>query len=149
VSIEERYIDASPDDVFRVFSDGWSYPSWVVGASRVRAVEKAWPAAGAKISHSFGVWPAVIDDTTSIIEWEPPHRVVLIARGWPMGEARVAFALKPVSGGTHVTMVEDAVSGPGALVPHAIQSLLLRPRNRETLRRLAWLSEGYREGTTD
>lgn len=85
MSIEERFMDASPDDVFAILRDGWSYPSWVVGASRVRDVEPAWPEAGSKISHSVGVWPAVIDDSTSIVEWDPPHRVVMIARGWPLG----------------------------------------------------------------
>ena len=44
--------------VFAVLSNGWLYPSWVVGASRIRAVEAAWPAEGAKIHHSFGIYPS-------------------------------------------------------------------------------------------
>lgn len=149
MSIEERFMDASPEDVFAILRDGWSYPSWVVGASRVRDVEPAWPEAGSKISHSVGVWPAVIDDSTSIVEWDPPRRVVMIARGWPLGEARVGFAVKPISGGSHVTMTEDAVSGPGTLVPRPLQNVMLKHRNRETLQRLAWLAEGRRYGKAD
>ena len=35
-----------------------------------------------------------------------------------------------------------AVTGPGALVPDAVLDPALGVRNRETLRRLAWLAEG-------
>ncbi|GAA0956817.1 SRPBCC family protein [Frigoribacterium faeni] len=147
MSTDQRFIEASPDDVFAVFADGWSFPSWVVGSSRIRDVDESWPSLEARISHSFGVWPAVIDDTTSIVEWDPPRRVVLLARGWPMGEARVAFTVRPRTGGCHVTMVEDAVSGPGAVVPRPLMDIPLGIRNRETLQRLAWLAEGRRGDT--
>jgi len=39
-------------------------------------------------------------------------------------------------------MEEEAVTGPGALVPDAVLDPALGIRNRETLRRLAWLAEG-------
>lgn len=61
-----RTVDASADTVWRVLADGWAYPTWVVGASRVRAVDTSWPAVGACIHHSFGVWPLVVDDTTEV-----------------------------------------------------------------------------------
>jgi hypothetical protein len=31
----------SPQAVFEVLADGWLYPGWVVGASRMRAVDAA------------------------------------------------------------------------------------------------------------
>jgi hypothetical protein len=34
----------TPVQVFVVLADGWSCSSWVVGASRIRAVDDAWPA---------------------------------------------------------------------------------------------------------
>ena len=34
-----RHIDARVDAVAAVLEDGWSYPSWVVGTARIRAVE--------------------------------------------------------------------------------------------------------------
>lgn len=37
-----------------------TYPGWVVGNSRIRAVSSNWPAPGARILHSIGTWPAVI-----------------------------------------------------------------------------------------
>ena len=39
----------------------------------------------------------------------------------------------PDADGCTVSMAEDAVRGPGTLVPQALRQLLLIPRNRETL----------------
>lgn len=132
----------SPEAVFAVLADGWLYPSWVVGASRIRAVEAAWPAAGAKIHHSFGVWPLLIDDSTSMLEWEPPHRAVLKARGWPMGSAKVVLEVRPTAAGCGLTLLEDAVEGTGSLIPKPLRDALIHVRNVETLRRLTYLAEG-------
>ena len=57
-----------PDDVFAVLGDGWLYPTWVVGASRMRAVDPAWPAEGAHLHHSLGAWPVLFDDDTQEAE---------------------------------------------------------------------------------
>ena len=72
-----RVLHCTPEDVFRVLGDGWLYPSWVVSASRMRTVEEGWPAAGSELHHSFGVWPALIDDKTVVELWDPPRRMVL------------------------------------------------------------------------
>ena len=137
-----RRIDATPEQVFAVLADGWLYPSWVVGASRIRAVDDSWPRPGAELHHSFGVWPAVINDKTVMLEWDPPHRTVLRAHGWPIGEAQVTIEVKPSGRGSLVRIVEDAVEGPGRLVPSPIRAVGLRIRNHETLQRLAYLVEG-------
>ncbi len=60
----ERILQTTPQRVWDVFSDGWLYPLWVVGASRMREVDPGWPAVGAKIHHSVGLWPALLDDAT-------------------------------------------------------------------------------------
>jgi len=142
MSRDARFVEASPHDVFDVLSDGWLFPSWVVGASRIRDVGSTWPDVGARIHHSFGSWPFVIDDTTTVLEWEAPSRAVFLARGWPFGEARVTLEVRDRRGGCVVRMTEDAVSGPGALVPRPLMDVPLHVRNREALRRLAWLAEG-------
>lgn len=132
----------SPEAVFAVLADGWLYPTWVVGASRIRDVESSWPAAGAKIHHSFGVWPLLINDSTSILEWEPPRRAVLKARGWPMGSAKVVLEVEPTPAGCRMTLQEDAIEGPGTLVPKPARDAMIHVRNTETLRRLTYLAEG-------
>ena len=132
---------ASPDQVWRVLADGWLYPLWVVGASRMREVEQAWPAVGSKLHHSFGVWPVLIDDNTEVTAADPGVSLALRARGWPAGEAAVTITLEPVGAQTRVTIAEDAVSGPGVLVPKPVRDALITWRNVETLRRLSFLAE--------
>jgi uncharacterized protein YndB with AHSA1/START domain len=148
VSTTSRTIQASPERVWRVLADGWSYPLFVVGASRMRDVEPGWPAVGSRLHHSVGVWPALLDDDTESLEVEPGARLVLRARAWPAGEAHVEFRLTPVPDGTRVTLSEDAVSGPGRLVPKRLRDLQLTWRNTETLRRLAFVAEGTSDGET-
>lgn len=142
MSVRHRLIDAPPQAVFDVLADGWLFPSWVVGASRIRDVEDAWPAVGSKIHHSFGVWPAVIDDTTSVVEWDAPRHARFVARGWPVGEAAVIIDVRPRGDGSIVRMEEFASRGPGRLVPAPLMALALNYRNTEALQRLAWLAEG-------
>ncbi|GAB3148030.1 SRPBCC family protein [Microbacterium neimengense] len=137
-----RRMSCTPEDVFAVMADGWLYPSWVVGASRMRSVDEAWPAEGAQLHHSFGVWPLLIDDTTEVREYDAPRRVVLRARGWPVGEARVLMEVRPSDDGCVVRITEDAVAGPGSWIPRWILNVPLHLRNAETLQRLAFLAEG-------
>ncbi len=136
-----RMVHATPEQVWAVLADGWSYPSWVVGASRMRAVEPAWPAAGAKLHHSVGVWPAVLNDETEVLESDPPRRLRLQARGWPMGEATIEVHIEPAGNGSKLTFVEDATRGPGRFVPKVLRQAPIALRNTETLRRLAYLAE--------
>jgi hypothetical protein len=132
----------APEDVFAVLNDGWLFPAWVVGASRMRDVGEAWPQKGSKLHHSFGVWPFVIDDSTSVLEFDPPRRMVLQARGWPVGEAHITIDVKPRGDDCVVRLQEVAAEGPGSLIPQPLLDLPLHVRNAETLRRLAHLAEG-------
>ena len=136
-----RRFACTPGAVFDVLADGWLYPVWVVGASRMRQVDDDWPRTGTKLYHSFGTWPVLIDDSTSVEEWDPPRRMVLTARGWPMGEARVRLDVTPDGEGCIVRIREDAVSGPASWLRAAVDPLI-RWRNTETLRRLAFVAEG-------
>ncbi len=147
MATNRRFFACAPEDVFGVIANGWLYPSWVVGASRMRDVDRAWPAVQARIHHSVGVWPLLIDDTTSIVEWDPPRHVKLKARGWPLGSAHVVIDAAPRDGGCQVTISEDAVEGPGRrLVPAPARAVAIRVRNTETLQRLAYLAEGAAAG---
>lgn len=137
-------IAATPQQVWDVLADGWLYPLWVVGATRMRDVDDHWPARGARLHHSAGAWPLVVSDTTEVLEVEPLRRLVLRARAWPGGEAHVEIELAARGPGTRVVLREDAVAGPGRLVPPVVRRPLLHVRNVETLGRLARLVEGRR-----
>ena len=142
MSTTRRSIEATPEQVWSVLADGWLYPLFVVGAARMREVDDTWPAVGSRLHHSVGSWPVLVDDTTEVLEVEEGRRLLLLARAWPAGQAHVEITITPDAGGTEVTMVENATSGPGALVPKAVQDPQLHLRNVETLRRLAFLVEG-------
>ena len=137
-----RTSTASPQDVWAVLADGWLYPTWVVGASRIRSVDAEWPQKGARLHHSFGIWPAVIDDVSEVLVAEQPDRMVLRAKGWPVGEATVELRIDAWGTGSMITITEDATKGPGTLIPKPARQALLAVRNRETLRRLTFLAEG-------
>jgi len=137
-----RGLHCSPEAVFYVLARGWLYPAWVVGASRMRDVDEKWPEPRSQLHHSVGVWPALIDDSTTSEVWDPPYRMVMTAHGWPIGEARVTIDVRSAPGGCLVRIQEEAVSGPARLVPKFLVDVLLRARNAETLHRLAYLAEG-------
>jgi uncharacterized protein YndB with AHSA1/START domain len=137
----ERTIKALPDQVWDVLSDGWLYPVWVVGATRMRDVDKEWPAVGSRLHHSAGVWPLIVSDSTEVLDSQPGRYLRLRARGWPLGEAEVTMTLTAQGSGTLVTIDEDVASGPGRLVPAPLRALTMKIRNVETLRRLAFIAE--------
>jgi uncharacterized protein YndB with AHSA1/START domain len=141
MSSTSRVIKASPAAVWDVLADGWLYPLWVVGASRMREVESSWPEVGSKLHHSVGAWPVLIDDNTEVTDSLPSELLALRGRGWPAGEVDVAISLRPVDGGTEVVIEEDAAAGPGVLIPKPIRGVTFRWRNVETLRRLAYIAE--------
>jgi hypothetical protein len=141
VATVEHQTTASPEQVWSVLADGWSYTTWVVGACRVRAVEPGWPGVGQKVYHSFGIWPVLLNDTTEVLEVSERESLTLKARGWPMGEATVHITLEPRQGGTLIRIREDASAGPGTLMPKPLRQLAITPRNHESLSRLASLSE--------
>lgn len=135
-------MSATPEQVWEVLTDGWLYALWVVGAARMREVDDGWPAVGTRLHHSVGTWPLLIDDTTEVLEVEEGRRLLLLARGWPAGQAHVEITLEARGTDTVVTMVEQATAGPGALLPKVIQDPQLHVRNVEALRRLAYVVEG-------
>lgn len=137
-----QWVATSADRVFAVLADGWLYPLWVVGASHMRDVDPGWPAEGTRIHHSVGPWPLTVQDVTRVVAVEPGRILELDARVWPTGAARVRLTLTPESGNqTRVTMGEVFDRGPARLIPTTFQAALMRPRNIESLRRLADIAE--------
>ncbi len=138
----ERVLDTTPERVWEVLADGWLYPLWVVGASRMREVDATWPSPGSKLHHSVGAWPLLINDDTEVTESEPLRKLALRARAWPfLGEAPVVLHLSAEGAGTRVVMEEDVATGPGKLVPQPARAPGIKWRNTEALRRLAFIAE--------
>jgi hypothetical protein len=87
----------------------------------------------------------MINDITTVLSCVPTRKLVMQARGWPAGEARVELELLPAeqagAEGCRIVIREDATHGPGTLLPRPLRQLAIAPRNVETLRRLAYLAE--------
>ena len=114
----------------------------------MREVDDTWPAVGSRLHHSVGTWPALLDDTTEVVESTPGSTLVLHARAWPTGVARVRLRLEAVGVETDVSIEEDAISGPALLVPKPVRDVQLKWRNTESLRRLAYVAERRSAGRT-
>jgi len=136
-----RDIGVPRQRVWDVLADGWLYANWVVGASRIRAVDENWPEPGTRICHSVGPWPLVINDETVSERSVPPEELVLRASIWPAGDARITMRLTDIPDGCRVEMDEVAIAGPPKLLPRPVQAALFAPRNRECLWRLANIAE--------
>jgi hypothetical protein len=143
-----RAVEAPASAVWATLSDGWLYASWVVGTSRVRDVDSSWPAVGSRIHHSFGVWPALINDESIVLQSVPEELLHLEAKGRPLGQARVELRISETGPQRcDVTIVEDVVKGPATLMPLPARQPMIAVRNREALLRLAMLAEGRHRAT--
>jgi uncharacterized protein YndB with AHSA1/START domain len=139
-----RDIAASRERVWEVLTNGWTYSGWVVGNSRIRAVDSNWPAPGTRILHSIGTWPAVINDETVVHSCVPGEELVLLAKVRPAATARITLRLNDLPGGQcRVAMTEVAASRPLRWVPDSVQLLGVAPRNRECTWRLAMIAEQH------
>jgi len=138
------HVACSADEVWSVLADPWSYSTWVVGTVKIRDADSTWPAVGSKLHHAVGAWPVLIQDDSEVLECEPTHRLVMQARGWPAGEARVELVLHAEGDLTRVGMSEEPTHGPGAWVHNPVLDMVLARRMDECLDRLKRLVEGHR-----
>ncbi|MGV9819602.1 SRPBCC family protein [Nocardia xishanensis] len=139
----EVTVPVDPGQAFAVLADGWLYSSWVVGASHIRQVDPGWPDVGTRIHHSVGLWPLNARDVTTVRDVDPPRMIELEARLWPFGSARIMLELTEIHPHTtHIRMTEHAMRGPATLLPSQLQRVSLKPRNQESLSRLAALIVG-------
>lgn len=135
-----KILPARPEDVWAVLANARTYSYWVVGAQRIRGVEGDWPTPGSRFFHAVGIGPLRVKDWTRSTEAVPERRLVMHARMWPFGSARVEIDLAPAPRGTRVTMVEMPVRGPVDIVYNRVLDHMVHLRNVVTLRRLGTLA---------
>ena len=145
MAIVQRTFPASPDQVFAVLSDGWTYSDWVVGTAHIRDVDTDWPSPGAQIHHKAGLWPVHLKDKTVSLSCDPPRELIVQPHLWPWGELTVRFTLEPISAEeTRLTLAEEFAAGPLKWTRNKVNDLMLHYRNKEALRRLADIAERRR-----
>lgn len=139
----EVEIDAPAADVFAVVSDPRTYPDWVVGCHRIRAVDADWPQPGSRFHHTVGAGPAKADGSTAVVRIEPPSLLTLEANAGAAGTASITFTVELLDDRrSRVTIEEEALDGAAVRLPNAVTDTGLKLRNAETLRRLRKLVEG-------
>lgn len=126
-----------PEDVFDHLLDPWEYPQWLLGASKMRDVDDDWPGIGSKFHHTVGFGPLKVNDTSQILECDPPRRLVLKVKVTPIVQGIVTFTLVPTpEGGTVLTLQEE----PALRIAGVLRPALDPPthfRNSRSLKDLA------------
>lgn len=121
-------------DVWAALVDVRTYPTWLVGARRIRSVDDDWPAPGTAFHHVVGFGPITIADATRSVAVEPERRLELVVRARPAVEATVVFELRDDAEGTLVTMEEHPIGLHRILAP--VLAPLTQARNRASLDQL-------------
>ena len=136
-------VQCTPEAAFAVLSDPDSYGHWVVGAADIRDADAGWPAPGSIFHHTQGVKFLGLKETTSVLEADPPRRLVLEVRARPLLVAEVALGLAGDGngGGTTITMTERPLSGLIARIYRPEVDRIVAVRNAISLRRLKGLCE--------
>jgi hypothetical protein len=133
---------ASREAVWRVLADGYRYADWVVGAKRIRAADRGWPAPGSRFHHKVGVGPVEIKDSSVSEAMDEGRSLSLRVKAFPAGAARVRIILgETEDGGTSIKMEEHPIDGFARRFDNPLQQAALWLRNVESLRRLARLAE--------
>ena len=140
MSCTDRTVKASPDQIWAVLADPYTYEHWVVGAKDIRTADGTWPEEGSTLQHTSGFGPLNLKDNTKVVESDPPRRLVMEARGRPLGIARIEIELKPEGSATVVSMTEYAIRPEPAKRLNPVLDPFLHSRNVETLRRLEELT---------
>jgi hypothetical protein len=140
-----RETTATRQQVWDVIADGWTYSQWVVGNTRMRAVDPHWPSPGSTIHHTIGIWPIVLNDETVVESCTPKEELVLLAKGRPFAAARITLRLFDTPTGSGIEMAEVPMGGPLNWVPRRFALAAAWPRNRECTRRLIALAERREE----
>jgi uncharacterized protein YndB with AHSA1/START domain len=107
-------LPASPEQVFAVLIDPYSFPKWVMGAKRIRGVDPDWPRPGSAFHHASGAGGELtVKDKTELITMNPPTSLVLQAYLRPLGIVRIRMLLEQGSkeGTTRFTIREAPAPG--------------------------------------
>jgi uncharacterized protein YndB with AHSA1/START domain len=127
-------IPAAPEAVFAVLADPETYPEWLAGAQRIRAVDPEFPAPGADFDHSVGPTQAItLDDDSTATAVDAPRRLALEVHAGPM-TGEVEFLLERLDHRTLLRLRERTTGALGWAMP-ALRPLL-HLRNKGSLERL-------------
>lgn len=146
-----RHVCAPIEDVFRALVTPETYPSWLMGAKEIRAVDENWPAVGSKFHHRVGVvGPLTIPDHSKVLEIDEPNLLTLEVRARPLGRGRAEFRLTREKGegnGPRTGIALDEVPIGAISVMAPLLEPLIRSRNVASLNALVAFLNAPEQGS--
>jgi uncharacterized protein YndB with AHSA1/START domain len=136
VAYTSRELDLTATEAFAVLTDPETYPRWLVGTRRIRAVDSAWPQPGSRFHHVVGVGPIRIADTTEVLEIEPDSLLRLQVRARPLIAAIVTFRVVGSGRSCVVSMEEEPALRTVGNIVRPVMDPTIHVRNHRSLRRL-------------
>ncbi|WP_030691018.1 SRPBCC family protein [Streptomyces globisporus] len=130
-----RVLEATPEEVWAVLSDGRRYARWVVGTHDSWERDDHWPAVDAELGYALKLGPWTYHGRTISRRCEPIRRLELEA-ATHLGSARISFLVEPWGSRTLVLVDEHPLRGPAARWHNSAADLVLRWRHRQLLARL-------------
>lgn len=130
-------VNGTPDEVWEVLADGWSYAQWVPETTEIRDVDASWPEVGSSLHFRVARGPLQVQSRTTVRVLEPPRHIELEAHAPPVGSARVAIDIVPWADDAVVILDEHPLRGPGARLHNGLVELGLHLRTRKMLADLA------------
>lgn len=136
MSATSAVIPAPRSEVWRALVDVRTYPTWLLGARRIRSIDDDWPAPGTAFHHVVGIDGLLtIADMTCSVTVDDGRRLELEVRARPFVRATVVFELADHPDGTEVRLEEHPIGLHRLLGP--LLALPTKARNRASLERLA------------
>ncbi|HET9692044.1 MAG TPA: SRPBCC family protein [Acidimicrobiales bacterium] len=130
-------LDVTPEQAWEAAVDWPGQSAWVIGSS-VRATSGGGRGVGATIEAVTGIGPLALHDPMQIVEWDPPHRVVLHHVGTLVrGDAVYEVERLPGNRSRLVWAETLQASGPVLRVAYAVGTPLFGVMVRWSLRRFA------------
>ena len=141
MAFTSREMRASATRAFSVLVDPETYPHWLVGATEIRDVDDAWPAAGSTFKHVVGFGPFRIPDGTEVLEIHDGELLRLKVRARPFIWAVATFRVLGGDERCVVTMQEEPAARVIGNLVRPIMDPTMHVRNHRSLRRLAGVVE--------
>jgi hypothetical protein len=136
VSVQRITIEATPEQIFAVLLDPYSYPEWLVGARRIRSVDETWPEPGSAFHHVVGFGPITVADSTRIVQASAPALLELDVRARPFGRARTRFAVVALDHARSDLALEETPTSPVLRLLTPVLDAGIAVRNDASLKRL-------------
>jgi len=123
--------------VFAVLADPRTYPDWLIGANRIRALDDDWPRPGSRFHHTVGMWPVHINDHSELEAFDPPRSMRLSVRATALVRATVTISVRGDESSSIVCIAEEPRAGLVGEVVRPALDPVTHLRNHASLRRLA------------